>query len=139
MAAYITPIIGGIFIGISAFVLVLFLGRIADVGGIIWGAVSAQPDNAWRWLFLIGLVLGPLLYHTLFPTPYPQVSVLPWWYAAIGGLLVGFGLKLGSSFTSSQGLLRIVWFSARYLAAAVIFTSTGVATLYVVRHLVPGL
>ena len=84
-------------------------------------------------------MLGPLLYHTLLNTPYPQASLLPWWYAAIGGLLVGFGVKLGAGFTSSHGLLGIVWFSARYLAAAVIFISTGVATLYVVRYLVPGL
>ena len=139
MVAYITPLIGGVLIGISAFFLLFFLGRIASVGGIVWGAVSAQPDNAWRWLFVVGLVLGPLLYHTLLDTPYPHASPLQWWHAAIGGLLVGFGVRLGSGFTSSQGVLGIVWFSARYLVAAVIFMSTGIATLYIVRHLVPGL
>ena len=139
MVPYITPLIGGVLIGISAFFLLFFLGRIASVGGIVWGAVSAQPDNAWRWLFVVGLVLGPLLYHTLLDTPYPHASPLQWWHAAIGGLLVGFGVRLGSGFTSSQGVLGVVWFSARYLVAAVIFMSTGIATLYIVRHLVPGL
>ena len=52
---------------------------------------------------------------------------------------MGFGVKLGSGFTSSHGVLGIVWFSVRYLIAAVIFMSTGIATLYVVRYLVPGL
>ncbi len=139
MLAYITPLTGGMLIGISAFCLFFFLGRIADGGGIVWGAVSAQPDNAWRWLFVVGLVIGPLLYHILLDIPYPQASTLPWWYAAIGGLLIGFGLQLGAGFTSSHGVLRIVWLSVRYLAAAVIFLSTGIATLYVVRYLMPGL
>ena len=139
MLAYTTPLVGGVLIGTSTVFLLLFLGRIAGIGGIVWGAVSAQPDNAWRWLFVVGLLLGPLLYHILSNTPFPPASSLQWWHAALGGLLVGFGIKWGADFTSSQGALGITWLSTRYLFAAVIFTGTGIATLYVVRHLVPGL
>ena len=71
MFAYTTPLIGGLLIGVSAVALLLFLGRIAGISGIVWGAVSAQPDNGWRWLFILGLLLGPLLYHTVTGTPYP--------------------------------------------------------------------
>ena len=48
------------------------------MAGIVWGAISAQPDNAWRWLFIVGLVLGPFLYHLLAEVPYPNASALPW-------------------------------------------------------------
>ena len=45
MFAYTTPLIGGLLIGTASVALLLLLGRIAGISGIVWGAVSAQPDN----------------------------------------------------------------------------------------------
>ena len=56
MDAYLVPLVGGLLIGCSAVALLLLLGRIAGISGILWSAVSAQPDNAWRWLFLACLL-----------------------------------------------------------------------------------
>ena len=137
MFAYTTPLIGGLLIGASAFFLLLFLGRIAGIGGIIWNAISAQPDNAWRWLFIVGLLTGPLLYHTVSGVPYPQESTLQWWHAVIGGLLVGFGVKLGSGCTSGHGVCGIGRLSPRSIVATVTFMITGIATVYIIR-LLPG-
>jgi hypothetical protein len=137
--SYTTPLIGGLLIGLSAVALLYFLGRMAGISGIIWGAISAQPDNAWRWLFLVGLVIGPLLYHQLTATPYPAASPLEWWHALIGGLLVGFGVKLGSGCTSGHGVCGIGNRSPRSLVATVTFMATGIATVYVIRHLLEGL
>ena len=134
MFAYATPLIGGLLIGTSAVALLWFLGRIAGIAGIVWGAISAQPDNAWRWLFIVGLLLGPALYHTLTATPYPAPSALPWWQAAAGGLLVGIGVKLGSGCTSGHGVCGLGRLSPRSLAATVTFMATGIATVYVIRH-----
>lgn len=139
MFAYTTPLIGGLLIGAAAVALLLFLGRIAGIAGIVWGAISAQPDNAWRWLFIVGLVLGPLLYHLLAAVPYPPASALPWWQAIAGGLLVGFGVKLGNGCTSGHGVCGIGRLSVRSLVATVTFMATGIATVYVIRHLLGGL
>ena len=139
MFSYTTPLIGGLLIGTSAVALLYFLGRIAGISGIVWGAISAQPDNAWRWLFIVGLVIGPFLYHTASATPYPQASPLQWWHAVIGGLLVGFGVKLGSGCTSGHGVCGIGRLSVRSLLATVTFMVTGIATVYVIRHLLGGL
>jgi uncharacterized membrane protein YedE/YeeE len=139
MLAYTTPLLGGLLIGTSAVALLLFLGRIAGISGIVWGAVSAQPDNAWRWLFIVGLLLGPLLYHTVTGTPYPVPSALQWWHAIIGGLLVGFGVKLSSGCTSGHGVCGIGRLSPRSIVATVTFMATGIATVYVVRHVLGGL
>ena len=46
MLNHTIPLLGGVLIGASAVALLLFLGRIADIGAIVWGAVSAQPDNS---------------------------------------------------------------------------------------------
>jgi uncharacterized membrane protein YedE/YeeE len=135
MFAYTTPLIGGLLIGATSVALMYLLGRIAGIAGIVWGAVSAQPDNAWRWLFIVGLVAGPVLYHLLAKVPYPLASPLPWWQAVAGGLLVGFGVRLGSGCTSGHGVCGIGRLSPRSLAATITFMATGILTVYVVRHL----
>ena len=138
MFAYTTPLIGGLLIGASAVALLFFLGRIAGISGIVWGAVSAQPDNAWRWLFVVGLIAGPLLFHSLSNTPYPAASPLQWWHAVAGGLLVGFGVKMGSGCTSGHGVCGIGRLSPRSLLATIPFMVTGIITVYITRHLLEG-
>lgn len=139
MFSYTTPLIGGLLIGASATAMLLFLGRITGISGIVWGAVSGQAENSWRWLFIVGLVLGPLLYHTLSATPYPAASPLQWWHAVIGGLLVGFGVKLGAGCTSGHGVCGIGRLSSRSLIATMTFMATGIVTVYITRHLLGGL
>ena len=136
---YTMPLAGGLLIGTAAVILLLTLGRLAGISGILWGAVSAQPDNLWRWTFLVGLVAGPWLYHTLAEVPYPEASQLEWGWAVAGGLLVGFGTKLGSGCTSGHGVCGIGRLSPRSIAATLTFMLTGFATVYVVRHVLGGL
>jgi uncharacterized protein len=135
MFAYTTPLIGGLLIGATSVAMLYLLGRITGVAGIIWAAISAQPDNAWRWLFLVGLVVGAPLYHLLSAVPYPVPSALPWWQALIGGLLVGFGVRLGSGCTSGHGVCGLGRLSLRSLFATVTFMLTGVITVFIIRHL----
>lgn len=139
MFLYTAPLIGGLLIGASAVAMLYFLGRIAGISGIVWGAVSNQPDRSWRWLFVAGLIIGPLLFHTLTATPYPATSPLQWWHAVIGGLLVGFGVKLGSGCTSGHGVCGIGNLSPRSFIATFTFMATGIITVYIVRHLLGDL
>ena len=139
MFLYTEPLIGGLVIGASAVAMLYFLGRIAGISGIVWGAVSRQSDGSWRWLFLAGLVIGPLLFHMLTTTPYPAASPLEWWHAIVGGLLVGFGVKLGSGCTSGHGVCGIGRLSKRSFIATCTFMATGIITVYVLRHLLGGL
>jgi len=139
MFAYTTPLIGGLLIGATAVAMLYLLGRLTGVAGIIWGAISAQPDNAWRWLFLVGLVAGAPLYHLLSAAPYPPPSALPWWQAVAGGLLVGFGVRLGSGCTSGHGVCGLGRLSLRSLLATITFMVTGIITVYIIRHLLGGI
>lgn len=139
MFAYTTPLIGGLLIGTAATLMMLFLGRITGISGIVWGAITGQADNSWRWLFIVGLLVGPLLYHNLTGTPYPTASSLQWWHAVLGGLLVGIGVKLGSGCTSGHGVCGIGRLSPRSLIATMTFMATGIATVYLTRHVLGGL
>lgn len=139
MDAFITPLIGGLLIGSSAVLLLLSLGRIAGISGVVWGAISGQADNSWRWLFILGLALGPLLFHGISGAPYPAPSAQPWWVALIGGLIVGIGVKMGSGCTSGHGVCGIGRLSMRSLTATVTFMVTGIVTVYVTHHLLGAL
>jgi len=135
---YLTPLIGGLLIGLSALALMFLLGRIAGIAGIVWGAVSGAADNAWRWLFIIGLAVGALCYHLATGAPYPQASALPWWQALAAGLLVGVGVQLSGGCTSGHGVCGIGRLSARSLVATLTFMATGIVTVYLLRHVLGG-
>ena len=52
------------------------------------------------------------------------------------GLLVGFGTRLGSGCTSGHGVCGLSRLSIRSLAATLMFMATGVATVFIMRHVV---
>ena len=135
MNAYLPALAGGLMIGAAATALLYLLGRIAGVSGILWSAVSGAADSAWRWLFLVGLISGALLYHALSGAPYPAPPSLGWPFAVVGGLLVGFGTRLGSGCTSGHGVCGIGRLSNRSLVATLTFMATGILTVYLLRHL----
>jgi uncharacterized membrane protein YedE/YeeE len=137
--AYIAPTVGGLLIGSAAVLLLYYLGRIAGISGIVWGAVSNLADNSWRWWFIIGLIAGPALYHQLAAVPYPAPNPSPWWMALLGGGLVGFGVKLGGGCTSGHGVCGIGRLSRRSLVATLTFMATGIITVYVGRHVLGGM
>ena len=54
-------LLGGMLLGISASLLLLFNGRIAGISGIVAGLLPGRAtanDRVWRWLFVIGMVVG---------------------------------------------------------------------------------
>ncbi|MGI1677862.1 MAG: YeeE/YedE family protein [Cellvibrionaceae bacterium] len=128
------PILGGIFIGIAATLMLLLLGRICGVSGIYWGAFSAGFDRLWRWAFVIGLPIGAFLFHLLSQHPTPLAnSSYP--LAILGGLCVGVGVKLGSGCTSGHGVCGIARLSARSIIATLTFMAAGILTVFIVRHI----
>jgi uncharacterized membrane protein YedE/YeeE len=122
----------------SAVLLMGTLGRIAGISGIASGLVAGASDRGWRVAFVVGLMAGPLLLLLLRGDSgigAPQVS-LP--LMAVAGLLVGFGTRLGGGCTSGHGVCGMARLSPRSLAATMVFMVVGVATVFVMRHLLGG-
>ena len=138
MDTLITPIAGGILIGLASMGLLATLGRVAGISGIAWGAL-AGPDRDWRLLFLVGLVSGTALVHTVLDKPIPDAPNAPLTLAILAGLLVGFGTRMGSGCTSGHGVCGIGRLSVRSLVATLTFMVTGLITVFVIRHLLGGL
>jgi uncharacterized membrane protein YedE/YeeE len=143
MSANFTPVsalIGGLMIGASAAILWLVLGRIAGISGILGRALrgAAGLERAWRILFLIGLPLGAGLAVWLGWADTPSAPPMQLGLAVVGGLLVGFGTRLGSGCTSGHGICGLARLSPRSLAATVVFMAAGMASVFVLRHLLGG-
>ena len=134
-----SSLLGGALIGASATLLLMLDGRIAGISGIVGGLLEqkAPREAAWRALFVAGLLAGGLVLLALRPAAFgePVVS-LP--LTALGGLLVGFGTRLGGGCTSGHGVCGISRLSSRSLVATLTFMATGVITAFVVRHVLGG-
>lgn len=131
---WITALIGGVLIGGSATLLLAFNGRIAGISGIVNGAIAFTQKDSWRWMFILGLVLGSLLYeYGLSSQPTPTSTFAPLAMLA-GGFLVGFGTRMGSGCTSGHGVCGLGRLSPRSLVAVLTFLITAILTVFVVRH-----
>lgn len=142
MSANFTPfsaLIGGLLIGAAASILWLALGRIAGVSGIL-GRVLQEPgsERIWRILFLIGLPVGAVLAVVLGWAAAPSAPPANLGLAIVGGLLVGFGTRLGAGCTSGHGICGLARLSPRSLAATSIFMAAGMASAFALRHLIGG-
>lgn len=127
---------GGVLIGLAAVMLVLLNGRIAGISGIVGGLLRPQRGEvAWRLAFVLGLVGAPLAYALLADVPTPRIDA-GWAALSLAGLLVGIGTRYGAGCTSGHGVCGLSRFSARSLAATVVFMGAGFATVFVIRHLI---
>lgn len=135
----VSALVGGALIGVAATLLLWLNGRIAGVSGIAGGLLApVQGDVAWRALFVVGLVLGAALYKFASPVPVGIELAASMPVVVLGGLLVGFGTQLGSGCTSGHGVCGIARLSPRSLAATAVFMASGIATVFVVRHVLGG-
>ncbi len=132
---WITGLLGGILIGVSATIVLAFNGKIAGISGILNGALTFKSQEAWRWYFLGGMLIGGAVYEYIVATePTPQ-SDLDLVGMIIGGLLVGVGTRMGNGCTSGHGVCGLGRLSLRSLVAVITFLSTAMITVFIIRHL----
>lgn len=133
-----SALFGGIFLGVSAFLLLHFNGKIAGISGIvIQGLSQLDAQGMWRWMFMLGLVIGPVI-SGLWQFSLPSTIDVSWPLIIAGGLFVGIGSTLGNGCTSGHGICGIGRFSKRSIVATLVFMLIAVIVVYVVKHLVRG-
>ena len=126
---------GGLLIGLAAAIMLLGLGRIAGVSGMAARATGIADSGAPRNVaiaFVVGLPLGALLIaqtvgavNVNFPASI--------WPLIIGGLLVGYGTRLGSGCTSGHGVCGLSRLSPRSMVATGMFMASGFVTVGILR------
>jgi uncharacterized membrane protein YedE/YeeE len=134
----VAPILGGILIGLSATLFWVGLGRIAGISGLLGRLLTPDGNWAWRLAFLFGLPLGAIFALAMGWADAPSMPKGGWPVVVAGGLLVGFGTRLGGGCTSGHGICGLARFSPRSLAAVLVFMACGMASVFVMRHVLAG-
>ncbi len=128
----VAALVGGLVIGVAAALLWLINGRVAGISGILAGLLQTGSEWRWRFAFVAGLVVGGFAMHLVRPTafaaPHGGTAAL-----VVGGLLVGFGTRLGGGCTSGHGLCGTSRLAPRSLVATGVFMAVGMATVMVLR------
>tara|TARA_B100000029_G_C17249138_1_gene842079 strand:+ start:373 stop:786 length:414 start_codon:yes stop_codon:yes gene_type:complete len=126
----LSALTGGILIGFAAFLFFVFNGRISGVSSIASGFILKDDNRYDNLLFLVGLIIGPILYSFIGKEIESVVTnSLP--LLILGGLLVGVGTKIGNGCTSGHGVCGISRFSIRSIIATIVFILTGVFTVLI--------
>jgi len=130
----ISALLGGALIGVSVSVLLLLNGRMAGISGIMNGVfVAPKKEEVWRILFLVGLVLGAMLFQFITQDSLSVRENYPLWLIVCGGFFVGFGTRMGSGCTSGHGICGIANFSKRSIFATLTFMASGMLTVFTLK------
>lgn len=130
----LTGFLGGLMIGVAGAIMLLGLGRIAGVSGMAATSIGVGEQGSDRKLalaFTVGLPFGAALISLTGPMRivFPDSIAL----LIAGGLLVGFGTRLGSGCTSGHGVCGLSRLSPRSLVATGLFMAAGFATVAIMR------
>jgi uncharacterized membrane protein YedE/YeeE len=132
----VSALAGGLLIGLSAAWLILVDGRVLGAAGVLGGLLPPRAgDWAWRVALIAGLIAAPALAQLFLRATPPQIDADVATLIA-GGLLVGFGTRLGAGCTSGHGVCGVARLSPRSVAATAAFMAAGFVTVFIVRHVI---
>ena len=137
----IAALVGGLLMGVAILVLFHTLGRIAGVSGMISGAfrkTTPRSERTWRFAFLGGLLLGPVVAIQLTGQSLIQPSPASLPVLIVAGLAVGLGTGMANGCTSGHGVCGVSRLSPRSITATGVFMAFGFLTASVGRHLLVG-
>jgi len=127
----VTATLGGILIGLAVVVFFLFNGRLVGISGIAANAMTDKNDRFDNLLFLLGLVIGPILY-SFFTNNEIKITISnSFILLIIAGLLVGIGTRISGGCTSGHGISGCGRFSLRSIVATITFMIVGILTVLV--------
>ncbi|MGR5295483.1 YeeE/YedE family protein [Vibrio mediterranei] len=125
---------GGMMLGLSASILLMFNGKIAGISGIVSKIYKGKAgDTSWRLLFVLGMILGGVVTAKWLELA-AVAMVVPTPLVLVAGLLVGLGTKLGNGCTSGHGICGMGRLSTRSIAATMTFMAVAMLTTFFMLH-----
>ncbi|ATC66218.1 hypothetical protein CMV30_17420 [Nibricoccus aquaticus] len=131
---------GGVLIGLGTLLACAATGNTIGISGVFSKVLRRKRGEMVRWaLFLAGLMTGALVVMRVFPAATVFASRQSLYVVALAGVLVGFGTRFSGGCTSGHGVSGIGMGSKSGIVATVVFMAAGMATVYVIKHVVGGL
>ena len=131
----LSALLGGLLIGLSVALFFILNGRMIGISGIASNFLVSKDNRLENFLFLIGLILGPLIYSF---TTNKEINISisnSLVLLVIAGILVGFGTRLSRGCTSGHGISGISRFSLRSIIATITFMIVGIITVLITEIL----
>ena len=127
----ISALTGGLLIGLSVVLFFILNGRMVGISGIASNFLVSKNNRIENFLFLVGLILGPLIYNLILGKEI-NISISSSLILLItAGAMVGFGTRLSSGCTSGHGISGISRFSLRSIIATITFMIVGILTVLI--------
>ena len=138
---------GGIFIGLGVSVLFWLTGLIGGVSTAYtaaWSLVTRHPffqhekfvsTRNWRLMYGLGLIVGAVVFTYTLGHGEGFVTKVPLWQLFVGGIVGGFGARMGGGCTSGHGICGVGSGQLPSIFAVIIFLCTAIITAHVVRAL----
>ena len=127
----VSALTGGLLIGLSVALFFILNGRMIGISGIASNFLISKNNRIENFLFLVGLILGPLIY-SLISGQEVNISISSSLILLIiAGTMVGFGTRLSSGCTSGHGISGISRFSLRSIIATITFMLVGMLTVLI--------
>ena len=127
----VSALTGGLLIGLSVALFFILKGRMIGISGIASNFLISKDNRIENFLFLVGLILGPLIYN-LISSKEINISISnSLFLLIIAGTMVGFGTRLSNGCTSGHGISGISRFSIRSIIATMTFMLVGILTVLI--------
>ena len=127
----LSALTGGLLIGLSVILFFILNGRMVGISGIASDFLISKDNRIDNLLFLIGLILGPLIY-SYFTKQKIEISITNSLFLLIGGgILVGLGTRISGGCTSGHGISGVGRFSLRSIIATITFMIVGILTVLI--------
>ena len=127
----VSALTGGLLIGLSVALFFILNGRMIGISGIASNFLISKNNRIENFLFLVGLILGPLIYSLISGQEVIISISSSLILLIIAGALVGFGTRLSSGCTSGHGISGISRFSLRSIIATITFMLVGTLTVLI--------
>ena len=127
----VSALTGGLLIGLSVALFFILNGRMIGISGIASNFLVSKNNRIENFLFLAGLILGPLIYNLILGKEINISISSSLILLIIAGTMVGFGTRLSSGCTSGHGISGISRFSLRSIIATITFMIVGILTVLI--------
>lgn len=140
-------LVGGIIIGSGMGLVLLMTGITAGVSRVFTNLLSfvsqwkffhtseKRDARGFNLMLIVGLIFGALIYILTVNQGQSFVTDVQWWRLMAGGLLVGFGTRLGRGCTSGHGICGISAGSKLSITCTLVFVSVGIVTALLISNL----
>ena len=142
-------LLGGLSIGAGVALLFVATGRIGGISTVFsstWSFVIQRPffqqarlvdSRGWRLVYMAGLALGALVWWLIFSDSTRLTTTVPVWQLLVGGILVGYGARLGNGCTSGHGICGMSSLKLPSFLAVLTFMTTAFLTANLAARWLP--